>query len=156
MAASGRRFASVWADLERLLDEEPWPPELRPPATEQDIARCEHLIGLRFPPELRDSYLRHNGGELPDGVGLFDLDEVASTWRGNTDPDDPIDDLTDDGRVRLHRAARIPSTRLPQDCLVDGDIGHLWVDLRPCPRGRFGQIIAEGGRLLLRAGRWSR
>lgn len=137
-------MASVWAELERLLDEEPWPPELGPPAKEADIARCERRIGLRFPPELRDSYLRHNGGELPDGVGLVDLDEVETIWRVHTDPDNPIDDLTDDGRVRLHRAARIPFARLPQDCLDDGDFGHLWVDLKPGPRGRFGQVIAEG------------
>ena len=31
------------------------------PATEQEIAEAEQVLGIKFPQDVRQSYLRHNG-----------------------------------------------------------------------------------------------
>ncbi|MEV6955573.1 SMI1/KNR4 family protein [Streptomyces sp. NPDC051183] len=41
---------------------------LRPPALPQDIQEAERRLGLTFPPDLKESLLRHDGVELQDGT----------------------------------------------------------------------------------------
>ncbi|MEU9087232.1 SMI1/KNR4 family protein [Streptomyces sp. NPDC048357] len=41
---------------------------LRPPALPEDIAAAELRLGVTFPPDLRDSLLRHDGVQLQDGT----------------------------------------------------------------------------------------
>jgi cell wall assembly regulator SMI1 len=73
-----RRPSAVWTDLERLFAAEPTPLRLAPPATAQDVDRCEQRLGLRFPDDLREAYLRHDGGEFPDSFRWHSLAEVAA------------------------------------------------------------------------------
>lgn len=41
---------------------------LRPPALPEDIAAAELRLGVTFPPDLKDSLLRHDGVQLQDGT----------------------------------------------------------------------------------------
>ncbi|WP_406096348.1 SMI1/KNR4 family protein [Kitasatospora purpeofusca] len=45
---------------------------LRPPALRADIAAAELRLGVAFPPDLRESLLRHDGVELQDGTLRLD------------------------------------------------------------------------------------
>ncbi|MFD8019746.1 SMI1/KNR4 family protein [Streptomyces lavendulae] len=45
---------------------------LRPPAAPADIAAAELRLGVTFPPDLRESLLRHDGVELQDGTLRLD------------------------------------------------------------------------------------
>ncbi|WP_405008506.1 SMI1/KNR4 family protein [Kitasatospora purpeofusca] len=45
---------------------------LRPPALLADIAATELRLGVAFPPDLRESLLRHDGVELQDGTLRLD------------------------------------------------------------------------------------
>ncbi|MGE7388203.1 SMI1/KNR4 family protein [Streptomyces sp. NPDC004126] len=45
---------------------------LRPPAVPADIAAAELRLGVAFPPDLRESLLRHDGVELSDGTLRLD------------------------------------------------------------------------------------
>jgi ankyrin repeat protein/cell wall assembly regulator SMI1 len=138
---------AVWTDLERLLAEEPAKPTLAPPASDPDIARCEQRLRLRFPDELREAYLRHDGGDLPDDFRWFSLAEAERTWNElneiNAEVLDPEEaeaqyhELNDDGRIRVitYHAGRIP--------IASDDSTNLYVDCVPGPRGRVGQVIAN-------------
>ncbi|MGG2082211.1 SMI1/KNR4 family protein [Lysinibacillus pakistanensis] len=45
-------------------------PFLNPPASEEEIQRVENEMAIKFPDEIRELYLIHNG-EREDGPGLF-------------------------------------------------------------------------------------
>ncbi len=138
---------SVWTDLERLLAEEPAKLTLAPPASRADIGRCEQRLRLRFPDELREAYLRHDGGDLPDNFRWYNLAEVQRTWNelneisaqvfDAEEAEELYHELTDDERIRAitYHAGRIP--------IAGADSTNLYVDCVPGPRGRVGQVIVN-------------
>lgn len=138
---------AVWIDLERLLAEEPAKLTLAPPASHTDIVRCEQRLRLRLPDELREAYLRHNGGDLPDNFRWYSLAEAEQTWNDLNEinaevldaeeAEEQYQELNDDERIRVitYHAGRIP--------IASDDSTNLYVDCVPGPRGRVGQVIAN-------------
>jgi len=91
-----------------------------PPATVDDIRRCEQRLGVRLPPEMREYFLQMNGTDGMDN-------ELIYFW--------PLDELT--------------SEKLTDDsaCLVFGDwsicAGRYGMALAPDPWGEH-SIVALG------------
>lgn len=81
----------IWTHLETFLQKNA--PQiydgLAPGATEAEIAETETRTGFFFPPDVRQSYLRHNGQEsdspmfMPDYFWFLSLSEVVDEWENN-------------------------------------------------------------------------
>jgi internalin A len=164
----------LWERLESVLQE--FSPKdfeaLLPPASEEAITQCEKEIGLEFPEELRSAYLRHNGmGRLrPDGAlsGCFfgggdrwyAIEEVAPAWRMMSEVSE---DLKADGDEEIlfpapaewWDALAVQPMYWNKNWIPVGAMSSnpdQCIDLAPCPRGAFGQLIqlsGEGEPLLL-------
>ncbi len=73
---------------------------LNPPATAEQIAAVEELLGVRFPSSLRDAYLIHDGQAdsfgaslVFDLVGWHSLDTVVETMDSLSQASGPRDDV---------------------------------------------------------------
>jgi cell wall assembly regulator SMI1 len=118
---------------------------LNPPASSRELIKTERLLGLRFPEDLRQSYLRHNG-QCGRSHGLFTgnpwypLEEVRNDWQMRQDK-------LDSGEFKGERSCAdgvtvrtdwwhprwIPITYM--------DCERHYVDLAPGPEGRVGQVV---------------
>lgn len=124
---------------------------LRPPATQEDIVELERVTGISLPPDLKQSYLRHDGCD-PKSPNLFgsyrwmSLKEALKRWRETVeaisdDPDIQADEADSSmGPVVWHGWWRPGWLPIAKDCAN-------WIlvsDMTPGPQGHAGQIIKIG------------
>ncbi len=148
---------SLWTQFEAWLGTH-WPEglaDLNPPATDQQIAELEQVLGVQLPPDYVACLKVHNGQKL-DAGGLFDAgeflstDEVRRQWSIWKELLGEFVDITSDPAPGVKddwfNAQWIPFTH-------DGGGDHLCLDLDPAEGGTRGQIITmwhdEGSRDLL-------
>ena len=118
---------------------------LAPGAEEDEIVDAEEALGLSFPDDLRQSYLRHNGeGDdevyLAQGWILMSLDAVVDNYKmlqklyedGVFDPNDGLPE----GPVK-------PVWWSPKWIPVaeNGGGDYLMIDLDPAEGGKVGQVV---------------
>ncbi|CAM5233912.1 hypothetical protein GCM10010329_62380 [Streptomyces spiroverticillatus] len=128
---------------------------LRPPAAPADIRAAELRLGLAFPPDLKESLLRHDGVELQDGTLRLDhdgplsgvADIVSSTEFLREVGEDAAEDEAELTEEERDEYAYWPHERL----LVTLGIGWqssdgLFLVTRPGPHhGRTGRYFDETG-----------
>lgn len=173
-ALAGQRLAAVppkplddvpklWKRIEKALKAHPTVKKsLKKGATEEQIAACEAALSVTFPPDLRASFLVHDGqktgadGLLPEGFAdldsefvLLSLDTVANEWK-------TWRKLNDVGEFKNQKA--LPDKGVRSDWwnpkwvpfAADGGGDSLCVDLAPAKGGTVGQVIlhqhADDGR----------
>jgi cell wall assembly regulator SMI1 len=119
---------------------------LNPPAPDSEIRETEHLLGARFPDDVRASFLRHNGQAhdspwMMNGWELLSLERIRDEWKVWKDLLDGgdfsgIQSDADGSTVRNDwwNPAWIPFT-------YSGSGDHYCLDLSPGPHGNVGQII---------------
>jgi cell wall assembly regulator SMI1 len=119
---------------------------LNPPASARELAKTERFLGVKFPEEVRLSYLRHNGQSLGSpamfaGWEWYSLDRIRCDWTAwknllicgkFASRRSDVDGLTI--RKDWWHPAWIPLTH------IDTGDGH-YLDLAPGPQGTAGQII---------------
>lgn len=110
-------------------------------ASAEDINRAEWAIGLRFPDDLRASYLLHDGsggyGIFPWGYAFLSLRELVREWRQNRDLLAGHDRATDpSGPIR---PVHWNPNWIPVGSNQSGD--YDCIDLDPAPGGTIGQVI---------------
>lgn len=127
---------------------------LRPPATEAEIAEAEARLGRPLPPDLRASYLVHDGQEdegydvlwLPHAYRLGSLAAVVAhhegerAFQGGVVEEERLDWLDRDGCVRqvFWHPDRIVFAGSPH-----WDYDQMILDFVPGPNGTEGQLIAR-------------
>lgn len=123
-----------------------------PPATAEEIAAFEHLVGFRMPHSYRQLYRWHDG-ENDDrwghfyGLPLLSLSAAGAEWKSW------VGVLAD---FKGNRYA-VPGGAWPQDAVDpayinprwiplthDGSGNHIGLDFDPWPGGRVGQVILFG------------
>lgn len=145
---------TLWKRIEKALNANPAVKKSpKKGATEKQIAACEQALGITFPPDLRASYLIHDGqkagtdGLFPEGFAeldaefaLLSLDEVAKEWKTWRQLDDVGEfkkrkTLSDAGvRSDWWNPKWVPFAS-------DGGGDSLCVDLAPAKGGIAGQVI---------------
>jgi len=145
-------IATIWTRIERVLKQ--FVPDtaktLASPATNQEIAQLEAVIGLILPDEFRMSLQIHNGQDDPYGVHGFFLDgplatttEIAEVWRIKSECDEHFRHQYADWDKRRHQEwwnrRWIPFTH------GNGGSDCLCINLNPDvrPGGAFGEIICH-------------
>src|SRR5262249_23811381 len=78
-----RDLERIWNRIETWL--EAHAPSLAsqfgPPAKAREIAATERFLGVKFPDDIRESYLRHNGHvSLMEGDKWLSLEEIQRSW----------------------------------------------------------------------------
>lgn len=146
----------LWKRIERALKaHRSATKSLNKRATEEQIAACEAALGVTFPPDLRASYLIHNGqktnadGVFPEGFAdldsdfaLLSLEEIANEWK-------TWKQLADTGEFKKQKSQPDAGIRpdwwnpkwVPIAC--DGGGDSLCVDLDPAKGGTAGQVISH-------------
>lgn len=141
----------LWARLERWANAHGTSLRLRPGAPEAEVAAAEAKLGFALPPDLRASYLAHDGQDdaddsfefLPGCDRLQPLEAVVARWEEEVDlaaayaPED--EDACDEDELihlALWHPRRVPIAGNPY---WDQDNTHC--DLFPGPKGTSGQII---------------
>lgn len=128
---------------------------LRPSARLEDIAAAELRLGVTFPPDLKESLLRHDGVQLQEGTPTLDYygplsgveDIVSSTEFLRDVGADVAEDETDLDEEERDQHAYWPHERL----LITLGIGWqssdgLFMVTRPGPHhGRIGRYFDEDG-----------
>ena len=135
----------IWTRLEVFLQQNA--PQiydgLAPGATEAEIAETEARTGLLFPPDVRQSYLRHDGQAdegyhfIPGYFRLLPMSEVSQEWEEGWDffnNDDP--NAATDPRVK--RVYGDPAWIAIADSVGSNSI---CLDFAPLPAGTIGQLI---------------
>lgn len=149
----------IWLELEAALARHV--PELsaalRPPATEAQVLAAEQTLGLAFPADLRDAYLRHDGVEAGAprffvfGFHWCSLEALVRHWHmlrrvesgmrtESPDAFEENDELQAQCEVRL---APFDAGWIPVGLTGTEDL--LLCDMNPAARGRRGQLILQGG-----------
>jgi cell wall assembly regulator SMI1 len=139
----------IWTRLETFLQQNA--PQiydgLAPGATEAEIAETEARIGFPFPPDVWQSYRRHNGQAsdspmfMPDYFWFLSLSEVVDEWENN------IANLE-------HLKGEVPDGDDKSPCIKPLSLNRAWVpfawniggnqlclDFDPTPVGEIGQIV---------------
>lgn len=119
---------------------------LNGPASEAEIASTEQLLGVRFPADVRASFLRHDGQSsgspwLMDGWEWLSLSRVRDewkVWKGLLDGGD-FAGAQSEGDDVIVRSDWWHPAWAPLTYSGSGD--HHCLDLAPGPQGREGQII---------------
>jgi cell wall assembly regulator SMI1 len=144
----------LWKRIEKALKADPAVKKsLRKGVTEDRIGTCEAALGITFPPDLRASYLIHDGqkagadGLFPEGFADLDsvfqmltLDEIAREWK-------MWKQLADSGEFKKQKGQPDAGVRSdwwnPKWVPFAGDGGgdSLCVDLAPAKGGTIGQVI---------------
>ncbi len=140
---------------------------LAPAATEAEIADTEARCGFSFPPDVRRSYLRHNGQLLdeqwafaggtfiPSGCGLFPLADILDRWQSMADGAKSMETMEvmpfAEGASPGIQPVFVSQRWLPFAADISGN--YLCLDFDPTPVGTLGQIVefnheAEGQRCL--------
>ncbi|MCX5387431.1 SMI1/KNR4 family protein [Streptomyces sp. NBC_00083] len=128
---------------------------LRPPALLADIAAAELRLGVAFPPDLRESLLRHDGVELQDGTLRLDyygpLSAVEEIVRSAEFLREVGEDVAEE-EDELHEEERDEYAYWPHErLLITLGIGWqssdgLFQVTRPGPHhGRIGRYFDESG-----------
>jgi cell wall assembly regulator SMI1 len=156
-------MADVWTRLELALTElyPQWPRGgLNAAATAAQIDAVESFIGVRFPDDLRQAYLRFNGmtprgwwPASPDKRPLLlarrcvwlDLSQMAQRWAACQPFPEPHQTYENDGEVD-DLPVRINSQDDHWIPVGAGEWGGaLFVDMHPPLAGALGQVFEEGG-----------
>lgn len=141
-------ISAVWERIEAWYEAKGQTENLNPSATAEAIAQAEKDMGLTFPPELRESLLRHDGsadGGWPTGE-LLSLERMADergVWMevvesGTFDASDEYDDFFFDGADGVFLPRWWNSGWIPLD--TDGGGNGYFVDTTPGPHGQKGQV----------------
>lgn len=80
-------ISALWEQIETWLEKHGELRQLRPPATEKQLAAAEEKLGLTIPPDIRESLLRHDGvmpDAWPDMHPMTLQDMVESTLGGRS------------------------------------------------------------------------
>jgi cell wall assembly regulator SMI1 len=151
----------LWSRLEAQFEKKH--PTLRaslnPPASEQAIEAFEAATQLTLPPDVRDSYLLHDGcksmsdggsneSDLPllfSGFRWSSLAESLERWKFDAQfylPEDKyfFDDQQQWEAVRPW--CTIPPCWLPIGRYADDNFFQLFIDNDPGPRGTVGQMVS--------------
>jgi cell wall assembly regulator SMI1 len=120
-----------------------------PGASEDELNKAESRFGVRFPDDVRESYLLHNGagrdGAFFENYSLMSLDEILEQWRIIDDALEAIElGEMDDLDVCAKPTGPIKKVwwnRRWIPILADATGGSLSVDLDPAPGGKVGQVI---------------
>lgn len=150
-------MVELWRRLENHL-QRTFPAALQslnPPATEENLARAERMLGFALPDDLKQALLVHDGqlqetGRPPHTVPLIPSTEAA-TWGefapldlivrssntyNATDWSEQLEHYEFDGPVRRDAALRML-------VFVDSGSGDvLAMDLNPPPEGAYAQVVA--------------
>lgn len=137
-------LAALWERIEAWYAAQDASELLNPGADEAEIAAAEKELGLSFPPDLRESLLRHDGsadGGWPRGE-LLSLERIAqerSVWMellqdGTFDPNSDHNADSDALQAGWWHAGWIPLD-------TDGGGNSAVVDTAPGPDGQAGQIV---------------
>lgn len=130
---------------------------LRPPALPQDIAAAELRLGVTFPPDLRESLLRHDGVELEDGTLVLDYYGPLSGVRDLVRSTERLREIGEDGELAEDEAELDDEERdqyaywSHERLLITLGIGWqssdgLFLVTRPGPHhGRIGRYFDETG-----------
>jgi cell wall assembly regulator SMI1 len=131
---------------------------LRAPATLSDILAVEMEMGLEFPEDVRNAYLRHDGCEmsrddtpepvlLPPDCPWLPLAKVLEMWRytGSTFAEEDLAEMLEDYEDVVHSDGSDQVRPGPQPNWIP--IGRsfsgveVYIDLFPGPAGTIGQLI---------------
>ncbi|TDM09632.1 MAG: hypothetical protein C4K60_10460 [Ideonella sp. MAG2] len=151
-------YDQLWTDIEALCVSV-WPnlPNggLELPAQPGDIVAAEAKMGITFPDDLRQAYLRHNGAIasspslLPYGLQWQCLATVCKNWdflRISAGDDDPTyreieEDAVQYGIDNQHRV--LDRMNSPRRIYLSYESWRtVFVDLDPGPTGRTGQLVS--------------
>ncbi|GHG01723.1 glucan synthase [Deinococcus piscis] len=137
-------ISAVWERIEVWYEAQGQTETLKPGASPEAIAQAEKDMGLTFPPELRESLLRHDGsadGGWPTGE-LLSLERMVDERKVWMDllQDGTFDDNADhnEGSEALQPGWWNPAW-IPLD--ADGGGNGAVIDLNPGPQGTVGQVI---------------
>ncbi|QDU99020.1 SMI1/KNR4 family protein [Lignipirellula cremea] len=140
-----------WAQIESWLDEhEPSMRSLiRAAATETQIAAVETATGYTFPPDLRDSYLVHDGCDsnsgLVCGIGFMSLESIRSNWEmWNDIAEDDDEDLNEPCQSVPSDAVQLKYANAGWLPFAGDSLHYIAVDYAPGPAGSRGQVINSG------------
>jgi cell wall assembly regulator SMI1 len=125
--------------------------DLNPGATNEEIATFEEHVGQSLPPDVRESYLIHNGqvgntAGVVFGLPIISLDDALRLWRhweeGIRQEGTSLDKgctSFPEGAIQLKymNLGWIPLSE-------DGSGSHFGIDLDPGPHGTMGQVIDFG------------
>ena len=151
----------IWTRLETFLKQNA--PEvygsLAPGATEAKIADAEAACGVTFPPDVRQSYLRHDGQNddsycfVPGYFAFLSLSQIVDNWEGNIATLEILgDDLrSGEGGSPAVKPVTLDGGWVPLVWNIGGN--QICLDYAPTEIGTVGQIIeydheAEGQQLL--------
>ncbi len=148
----------IWERLENFLRQNA--PEiydgLALGASEQEIVEVEQSCGFQFPPDLRQSYLRHDGqmpglmntcnagagGEfIPGYFALMSMSRILREWEGNNEPGAISDEKIHDEEITDPRVKRVYLDRAWIAFASDIGGNALCLDFDPMPGGTIGQVI---------------
>jgi cell wall assembly regulator SMI1 len=125
--------------------------QIRPGATERQIAACEAATQLQWPDDFKALLLISNGGLLlPGDQRLASLEQILGGWSGWADGSESFNEdeqaFNPDGGYPPPRTRGVPG----HECLLplDDEVNWgLYLDLSPGPTGRLGQIVctSHGG-----------
>jgi cell wall assembly regulator SMI1 len=157
-----RLKSNVWerfeATLKRYASKEY--AALRPPATEEQIVAAEKATKVRFPKEIREAYLRHDGADFAVGSVLFPrlgswctLDELTDNWKMKCEVADGLEmDDHDFGSFPVRAPWWDDLPIRPQwyhkkwiPIGLSKTPSSYYFDMAPGPKGKRGQIICDGG-----------
>jgi len=113
-------------------------------AKKEEIEKCEVILGIKFPSDIRDSFIRHNGQKECE-FGFFDASELLSlerikecwsSWqelfkKGTFDNLEP--DVDSEIKPVWFNSFWIP--------IAVNNTGDTCIDLDPSSEGNLGQII---------------
>lgn len=135
----------LWTRLEDFLKQNA--PEvygsLAPGATEAEVADAEETCGVTFPPDVRQSYLRHDG-QANEGYnfipGYFYLYALREMYAGEVEEGN---NEVNPESVTDPRVKRVWDD--PAWISFAGDIGgnRIRLDFDPLPGGTVGQVLLE-------------
>ena len=157
----------IWTRLETFLKQNA--PEvygsLAPGATEAEIADAEVACGVTFPPDVRQSYLRHDGqlGDygnarggtfIPCCFGLLPLKMVLYRWQTNQETlQDLADEMPDGGEASPGVQPVFLDIAWVPIAKEHSGADQICLDFNPATGGRAGQLIefrheADGQQLI--------
>lgn len=117
---------------------------LRPGVAEPKLLELEDMMGRRLPDDLRESFLVHDGQDMPS-VRWFDgerrlhpLDSIVAQWQFDATETAMSDVLTPDERARI---VMTHHGRLPLVGVKFWDGDTLYADFIPGRAGHKGQLV---------------
>ena len=131
---------------------------LRAPATPSDIRAVEMEMGLEFPEDVRNAYLRHDGSDifrddtpepvlLPPDCPWLPLAKVLEMWRHTSSifTEEDLADMSEDDEDVAHLVSPQPVRPGPQPKWIPIGFSFsgnwVFIDLVPGPTDTIGQLI---------------